>query len=319
MPNACTCWGFTGISSMWFGWSYSRLFTLLDADQENTRMNSNGQEATGDLIQVPSSTGWPLVAAFGFTLVFAGLLTHVMVSILGASAFGMGLVGWFNQVLPHEAHDSEALEKEDAIPTGPSPKVRHLEIGQFGHRARLPLKIYPYSAGIRGGLVGGVAMAILAILYGLIGHKSIWYPINLLAAAGSARISAMSYEQLLSFDAVGLVLATFIHIVGSGLVGLLYGITLPMFPRRPILLGGILAPLFWSGIIHAGLDIINPALEARIDWHWFMASQFAFGLVAGVIVARRTKIYTMQHLPFAVRAGIETPGIMEEKGGDEPK
>jgi len=282
-------------------------------------MITNPQERAGELIQVPSSTGWPLVAAFGFTLVFAGLLTHVMVSILGAIAFGMGLVGWFNQVLPHEAHDSVALEKEEAIPTGPSPKVRHLEIGQFGHRARLPLKIYPYSAGIRGGLVGGVAMAILAILYGLIGHKSIWYPINLLAAAGSARISAMSYEQLLSFDAVGLVLATCIHIVGSALVGLLYGIALPMFPRRPILLGGILAPLFWSGILYTGLGIIHPSLQARIQWGWFIASQFAFGLVAGFVVNRHVPIATMQYLPFAVRAGIEAPGLGGEKSEGDSK
>ena len=27
-------------------------------------------------------------------------------------------------------------------------------------------------------------MAVLAILYGVIGHGSIWYPVNLLAAAG---------------------------------------------------------------------------------------------------------------------------------------
>jgi hypothetical protein len=189
----------------------------------------------------------------------------------------------------------------------------------MGHRARLPLEIYPYSAGIWGGFAGGTAMALLAILYGVIGHHSIWYPINLLAAAGSAKISAMSYGQLLAFNGPALVLATIIHVFGSAMIGLLYGITLPMFPRRPILLGGILAPLFWSGLLHAGLDIINPALEARIDWGWFMASQFAFGLVAGFVVARRRRISTMQHLPFAVRAGIETPGLMKEKGGEEPK
>src|ERR1043166_5910508 len=146
-------------------------------------MNSNAQETDVRVIQVPASTGWPLVAAFGFTLVFAGLLTHFMVSSLGIVTLCAGLVGWFREVLPHEAHDSVVLEKEEVVPTRPSPKVRHLEVGEFGHRARLPLKIYPYSAGIRGGLVGGAAMAILAILYGLIGHKSIWYPVNLLAAA----------------------------------------------------------------------------------------------------------------------------------------
>src|SRR5215471_3715069 len=183
-------------------------------------MNSNGQTSSDKVIRVPAPTGWPLVAAFGFTLVFAGLLTHVMVSSLGAVLLCAGLIGWFREVLPHEAHDSLVLEKAEAIPARPIPKVRHLQIGESGHRARLPLKIYPYSAGIRGGLVGGVAMAVLAILYGVIGHKSIWYPVNLLAAAGSARIDAMSYDELLRFDGSGLVLALIIHIIGSALVGL---------------------------------------------------------------------------------------------------
>lgn len=282
-------------------------------------MNSQGPEPANKLIQVPASTGWPLVAAFGFTLVFAGLLTHVMISCLGAVTLCAGLAGWFWQVLPQEVHDSVEVEKEERVPAPLIPKVHHLQVGQLSHRARLPVKIYPYSAGIRGGLVGGAAMAVVALLYGLLGHKSIWYSVNLLAAAGSARISEMSYDQILRFDGVGLVLALIIHTVGSALVGLLYGIALPMFPRRPIVLGGILAPLFWSGLLHAGLGIINPALDARIHWAWFLASQFAFGLVAGFVVKRHEPIATMQYLPFAVRAGIEAPGLEGEKTEEGPK
>ena len=282
-------------------------------------MNLNEQASEDNVIQVPTSNGWPLVAAFGFTLVFAGLITHVMVSILGLILLCAGLIGWFREVLPLEAHESVALEKEAPVLAPLSPKVRHLDVGELGHRARLPLETYPYSAGVRGGLVGGAAMAVLAILYGVIGHGSIWYPVNLLAAAGSAQIAAMDYPQLLAFNGAGLVLALIIHVIGSALVGLLYGVTLPMFPRRPILLGGILAPLFWSGILYAGLGIINPTLQARIDWAWFMASQFAFGLVAGFVVARHERISTMQHLPFAMRAGIEAPGVSNEKneGGSD--
>jgi hypothetical protein len=280
-------------------------------------MSTNAQQETDKVIQVPASNGGPLVAAFGLTLVFAGLLTHFMVSILGAITLCVGLMAWFREVLPHEAHEAATPEQEGMIAAQARPKVRLLEVGEMGHRARLPLQIYPYSAGVRGGLVGGAAMAVLAILYGLIGHKSIWYPINLLAAAGSAQISAMSYNQLLEFSGIGLVLATIIHVAGSALVGLLYGVTLPMFPRRPMLLGGILAPLFWSGMLYAEMGIVNPLLQQRIDWKWFMASQFAFGLVAGFVVAKHERISTMQHLPFAVRAGIEAPGISEEKGGGE--
>src|SRR5215472_324063 len=166
---------------------------------------------------MPSSTGWPLVSAFGFTMIAASLLTHWMVGVLGAAALVAGLVGWFREVLPVEVHEAVPLEAGRAEAVVPGRGVRHLQVGESGHRARLPVEIYPFSAGIRGGLVGGAAMAVLAILYGVIKHHSIWYPINLLAAAGSARISAMSYEQLRVFDGTGLLLATMMHLTGSAL------------------------------------------------------------------------------------------------------
>jgi hypothetical protein len=282
-------------------------------------MNPDQNQPTEAVVQMPASNGWPLAAAFGLSLVWAGLLTHWMISALGAVCLVAGLAGWFREVLPNEAHVPVPIEVPPTQAVTPSPAVRHLQIGEQGHRARLPLEIYPYSAGIRGGLVGGVAMALLAMLYGIVAHQSIWYPINLLAAAGSAKISAMGHDQLLAFNGTGLVLAIIFHGLGCTLIGLLYGIALPMFPRRPLLLGGILAPLFWTGILHAGLDVINPALQSRIDWPWFVAAQFGFGLVAGFVVARRERIATMQHLPFAIRAGIETPGAVSENNGEEPK
>jgi hypothetical protein len=262
---------------------------------------------------MPASYGWPLTAAFGFSLIAASLLTHWMVGVLGATALVAGFVGWFREVLPVEAHEAVPLEAPpEAVVPGRG--VGHLQVAERGHRARLPLEIYPYAAGIRGGLAGGAAMAVLAMLYGIMKQHSIWYPINLLAAAGSARISGMSHEQLLAFDGTGLLLATIIHVTGSALVGLLYGISLPMLPRHPILFGGVFAPAFWCGLLHAGMQIINPALAAHIDWPWFVVCQLAFGLVAGWVVTRHNRIHTLQHLPFALRAGIEAPGIMREKG-----
>jgi hypothetical protein len=141
----------------------------------------------------------------------------------------------------------------------------------------------------------------------------------LVAAAGSAQISAMSYEQLLQFSMTGLLLGTFIHVAGSALVGLLYGVALPMFPRRPMLLGGVLVPMLWTGMLYAEMGIVNPLLQQRIDWKWFIASQFAFGLVAGFVVSRHEKVSTLQHLPFAVRAGFESPGLGDESDGEGPK
>jgi hypothetical protein len=107
-------------------------------------------------------------------------------------------------------------------------------------------------------------------------------------------------------------------LVSSLLVGLLYGATLPMFPRRPILLGGLIAPILWSGLLHSVLEVLNPVLNQRIDWFWFVLSQIGFGLVAGSVVSRQQRVRTWQSLPFAARAGIETPGAIDEKGKGEP-
>ena len=162
-------------------------------------------------------------------------------------------------------------------------------------------------------------MALLASLYGLIFHGSIWYPINLLAGAVYGQGTSASTELLSAFHLTPLVIATAIHLVTSILVGLLYGVMLPMFPRRPILLGGLIAPLIWTGLLYATLEYLNPLMNERIDWRWFIASQFAFGIVAGLVVARHTPVRTLQHMPFAVRAGFEAGGMGHDRREEGPK
>jgi MFS family permease len=95
---------------------------------------------------------------------------------------------------------------------------------------------------------------------------------------------------------------------------------LPMFPRRPIVLGGVVGPLLWTGLLHSILGLINPLLDERIEWRWFIASQFAFGIVAGLVVVRQERVRVRQFMPFAMRAGIETPATAAENHprGDRP-
>ena len=62
--------------------------------------------------------------------------------------------------------------------------VERLPVAPDQVRAWLPVQTYPVSAGVKGGLAGSVAMAVLACAYGLLKAGSIWYPINLLAAVG---------------------------------------------------------------------------------------------------------------------------------------
>jgi len=180
-------------------------------------------------------------------------------------------------------------------------------------RALLPLETYPVSAGIKGGLAGSAAMAVLACLYGLLKQGSIWYPINLLAATAYAQSLALGSTSLRAFHLGSFLLAVVIHVVTSLLVGLLYGAMLPMFSRRPILLGGLIAPILWTGLLHSILGLIDPLLNQLISWPWFIASQFAFGIVAGLVVVQQARVRVHQFLPFLMRAGFEAPGITDQK------
>jgi hypothetical protein len=263
-------------------------------------------EARPGTIHVPASNGAPLVLACGVTLLLAGLVTHLAVSVAGAVLFVAGAIGWFREVLPQEFEKEVRLERPAAPPAPSTRAVLKLAAGEALHRARLPVEIHPYSSGITGGLAGGVAMAVLAVLYGLVSHGSPWYPINLLAAAGSATLTNAPLEVLNSFNAQGFLLALVTHATLSVLVGLLYTVLLPMVPWHPAFWGGLVAPILWSGLIASALDVINPALNARIAWPWFVASQIAFGLVAGFVIARSGLIGVPQHGPLAAR---------ERKGG----
>jgi hypothetical protein len=285
--------------------------TLLSAEQMKQNSRAPGE------VEVPASTAWPLVLAFGFTLMFAGLLTNASVSVLGVVLAVAGCVGWFRELLPHEHEETVPLVFEEPRVATERRVVERVPVAPDLVRAWLPLKTYPVSAGIKGGLGGGVAMAVLACAYGLLKAGSIWYPINLLAATVYAESLKLEPSQLNSFHADSFAIAAVLHGIGSIFVGLLYGAMLPMFARRPIVLGGLIAPALWSGLLYSIMQLLNPLLASRVDWIWFMASQIAFGVVAGIVVVRQERVSTRENLPFVVRAGIEAPGIMPPREGGE--
>ena len=270
-----------------------------------------------DAIELPAPTAWPLALSCGVTLLFAGLLTNVSLSLLGLVLVVAGCAGWFREVLPREQEVAVPLVPEELRIVTERKVVERVPVAPELVRAWLPVETYPISAGVKGGWAGSVAMAVLACTYGVLKTGSIWYPINLLAATVYAQSLKLDPAQLNSFHFDSFAMAVVLHGVGSTLVGLLYGAMLPMFPRRPILLGGLIAPVLWSGLLYSMLNLLNPLLASRIDWFWFIASQVAFGVVAGLVVMRHGRISTRENLPFAMRAGVDAPGIMSEKRGKD--
>src|SRR5262245_18134555 len=223
-------------------------------------------------IALPAPTAWPMVLAFGLTLVCAGFVTAASVSILGAVLAVAGAVGWFREVLPGESHEWVPVIRQEITIQTSRPTVERIRgIGEVP-RAWLPIQVYPKSAGIKGGLAGGAAMALRAALYGILSGHGIWYAMNLLVAGLFPIMGTEVPAQLGAFRLDAFWAAVTIHLLISFLVGLLYGAMLPMLPRHPILLGGFIAPLLWSGLIYGILEVVNPVMNQRIDWFWFVAS-----------------------------------------------
>jgi hypothetical protein len=273
------------------------------------------QEQDHEHIHMPAPTFWPMVFAFGLTLVFAGMVTHWAVSVIGGIIFARAAVGWWRNVIPREEHEMLPVDKafRPAPVVAGARSVVRLKLGEGGHRVRVPERIHPYSSGFWGGLAGGTAMAALACLYGVLAQHSIWYPINLLAGAVMPDLGNASLEQLRAFNGTAFAAAFVGHGIISILVGVLYAVMLPMFPKYAVIWAGVLSPLFWSGMVATTLDVVNPAMNARISWPWFVAAQLGFGLVGGYVVARSTSIRTMQSWSLAERAFLETPGDEDQK------
>jgi hypothetical protein len=243
------------------------------------------------------------------------------VSVVGFILAARGAVGWFRDVLPLEKHELIPARPigQRAQPVKVSPRsVTLLRAGEAGHRVHIPARIHPYRSGIKGGIAGGIAMAFVACSYGIIAYGSVWYPINLLAAAALPSMAAADLSRLKTFDLPALALAFLIHGALSILVGLLFAVLLPMLPsRRYAFLGSLFTPLLWSALVWTTLGLVNPTLNARIDWGWFIASQVAFGLVAGYIVHHTETVETMQTWPLAARAGLRAPGLSQVRSQRE--
>jgi hypothetical protein len=144
------------------------------------------------------------------------------------------------EVLPQDRVELMPLwpPAEPAKPVVPAPAaVEPLRMGEAGHRVRVPVEVQPYSAGIKGGVVGAVTMAVVALIYGLLVQGSLWYPINLLAGVAISGMEHLSLKQLQAFSAPALIVAALVHGVVSVLTGLLYAVILPMLPRRHMLWG----------------------------------------------------------------------------------
>ncbi len=239
-------------------------------------------------LEMPRPTVAPLVLAAGVTLLGAGIVFGVALMIVGAIVLAVGLGIWIGQLLPGQGHVREprAQPADRALPPPPVlGAVEQLRAGMPGYRLRLPVAVHPTSAGVKGGIVGGLVMPIPAVLWGVLSGHGPWYPVNLLAGMVLPGLGDMSVEQLQEFHLTLFVAALVIHAAMSLVIGLAYGVLMPMLPElpKPLAWGGLLMPLLWTAVSFGLMSLVNPTLDQGVHWPSFILCQFAFGVVAALV------------------------------------
>jgi hypothetical protein len=171
----------------------------------------------------------------------------------------------------------------------------------------------PARAGLLGGVVGGLLMAVPALFWSLLNGHSLWYPANLLAGMVLPDPGRLGPEELERLHAGWLVAALAVHAVLSLAFGVLLALVqakLPVIPG-PVAWGGLVLPLLWTGVSYALMGVANPVLQEDVDWPWFIVSQFVFGVVASVVVLRSELV----HIPPAGRGPDRVADFVAGQGG----
>ncbi|HEX3997390.1 MAG TPA: hypothetical protein VHX65_02455 [Pirellulales bacterium] len=250
---------------------------------------------TLDSVEMPTSTAAPMVLALGVCLLAAGIVFGIAMIIVGAVVLSIGLGLWIAELLPGRGHFHEEFVPPTERPkpiVARSGAVEQMHEGVPGYRVQLPVMVHPVSAGVKGGLLGGAVMPVPALLWGLISHHGIWYPVNLLAGMVLPGLAEMSIADAENFHLSLLIAAMFIHVAMSLVAGLLYGVLLPTLPfvPKPMAWSGLLMPVLWTGFSFLGILVVSPILRKELDWPSFIFSQFVFGLVVAIMVMRLRRL-----------------------------
>ena len=255
---------------------------------ESQAMPQPDRPAVPDSVETPRPTAAPLVLALGMALLAAGVALGIAFLVVGAAVVVAGLVTWILQLLPGRGHVHELLAEPAppriavAAPGG----VERLQPGMPGYRLRLPQDVHPISAGLKGGIVGGVLMLVPTFVWGLVSGHGIWYPVNLLAGIVLPSVGRMTIPELEQFHVILVVVALVVHVAMSVVIGIVFGVLLPTLPEvpRPIAWGGLLMPILWTGASYLAMQGVNPLLPGHVSWPWFIVSQLVFGIAMPSVV-----------------------------------
>lgn len=251
-------------------------------------MSHEIQSAEQEWVEMPRPTAAPLVLAAGIGLLALGVATSLAFVPAGVIIFVFALARWINQLVSPIGHFKEQFVPPEMRPQPVLPvegEVEKLAQGVPGYRLRLPVKVHPISAGVKGAIAGGIIMPLPALAYGYFSGHGVWWPGNLLAGLVLPSVGRMSVPDLEQFHPALLVASVVIHAMVCLILGLIFGVLMPTLPSvpKPIAWGALLMPLLWTAVSFFSLGRLNPEIRGAIEWPWFVLSQFIFGIVAAIV------------------------------------
>jgi hypothetical protein len=259
---------------------------------------------TGMVFPGVGSMTVPELEQFHAVLLVVALVIHVVMSVVIGLVFGVLLptlpevprpIAWGGLLMPILWTGASYVAMQAVNPGLPG-KVSWpwFLLSQFIFGITMPAVVLGARrmprilAGVLGGLVGGAAMAVPAVLWAAASGRGFWYPVNVLAGMVLPGPGNLEGAELGRFHADWFLTALAMHAVlsvGFGVLFALVAFRLPALPG-PIAWGGLILPLVWTGVTYGLMGVVNKVLQERVDWAWFIVSQFVFGVTAAVVVLR---------------------------------
>ncbi len=168
--------------------------------------------------------------------------------------------------------------------------TRSTQFSQEIQEIGIPTHVYSYRAGIVGGLFGGIAMVIPALVYGFLSGHGAWYPVNLVAATIFPQAQGLAPQAFESLNLTYLITGLVIHLIVATCLGLAFAVLLPTMPGRPEAWALVVGPLLWLAATSIILPTINPIMSNLLDWPSFAIANLVYGLVMGLWVAHTPRI-----------------------------
>jgi hypothetical protein len=250
----------------------------------------------------------PELERFNPTLLVAALIIHVVMSVVIGLIFGVLLptlpavsrpIAWGGLLMPIVWTGASYLAMSVVNPALPGKVswpwflLSQLVFGITMPAVVLGAKRFPrVIAGVAGGLAGGAAMALPAVLWAAASGRGFWYPVNLLAGMLLPGPGKLEGAELGVLHPDWFLAASAVHAVLSVGFGVLFALMTPRLPPMPgpVVWGGLILPVIWTGIAYGLMGVVSPVLQERVYWAWFIASQFVFGVAAAVVVLRSEKV-----------------------------